>query len=254
MINIEKNSYKFSEAYQYSAYDNDFLIEFIKLRMEYIRPYIKNRKKILELGCGQGILGEMIKRENQCEIYGTDISKSGIRLARGRGLHAKIADLNKRLPYKSNSFDAIVSDSLLEHIYRTDQLLGEMYRVLKPGGICITITPNLSFWLNRVIFIFGCYPIFLECSEKFKTYGIKPLNIFIKDMHAMGHVRVFNMSALEDMFRYHRFSVLAKKGIPLGWQMPPFLKQTYGFLDRIFSLFPSLSRDIFLVAEKNHEH
>jgi ubiquinone/menaquinone biosynthesis C-methylase UbiE len=247
---MENSKHEFSGAYQYNASDNDLSADYFRSRMKYIRPYLRVGERILELGCGNGQLSEMMKKETGGEVYGIDISKSGVTLACRRGVLARIADLNKRLPYKNNYFDTIVSNQLLEHIYKTDHLLDEIYRVLKPGGICITITPNLSFWLNRILFVFGFYPIFLECSEKFKDYGMKSLIFLIKDKYAMGHVRIFNLSALEDIFQRHKFNIRTKKGLPLSWQLPSILNQIYRFVDRTFSLFPSLSRDILLVAEK----
>lgn len=245
-----KNNHNFFKAYRYREKDPDRAPEYLRTRLNNFRPYLGGQGKLLELGCGNGLLGEILKKETLYEIYGADISKSGIRLARKSGIRAKIADLNEKLPYKDNYFDRIVSDQVIEHIYNTDHLIDEIHRILKPGGVCMTITPNLSFWLNRILFVFGFYPIFLECGEKYKDYGMMPLKFFIKDKYAVGHVRIFNLLALEDIFMRHKFIIRMKKGLPLSWQLPPFLKYIYEIIDGIFSRFPSLSRDILLVTEK----
>lgn len=236
--------------YRYSEGERTVPIDVINSRLTRMRPYMPKKGKMLELGCGDGLLASALKKETGAEVYGVDISKSGVGLACKRGVRARVADLNKTLPYKDAYFDLIISDQALEHVYKPEHLLDEIYRVLKPDGIVITITPNLSFWLNRLLFLFGFYPIFLECGETYKDYGMKSLTSFIKDRYAVGHVRVFNVDALIDMFQRHQFIIREKKGLPLAWELPPGIKEFYNFIDNIYSLFPSLSRDILLVAQK----
>lgn len=237
-------------SYTYNKYGLNVSREYIESRLKFIRPYIKRNMKILELGCGDGLLGEVIKRKFDCELYGIDTSSSGVSLAKRRGIIAKIADLNEDLPYEDNTFDMIFSDQLLEHVYRTDHLLDEMHRILKPGGVVITITPNLSFWVNRILFPFGFYPMFLEASEKTKIYGLKSLKRFITDSKSMGHIRVFNKAALLDIFQNHNYFIAAIKGSSLSWILPSLLKHLYDHMDRFFALFPPLSRDIVVIAFK----
>jgi SAM-dependent methyltransferase len=59
--------------------------------------------------------------------------------------NVKIADLRKRLPWPNNSFDAVFSSHLLEHLYRQEalNLLKEVHRVLVPGGLCRMLVPDL---------------------------------------------------------------------------------------------------------------
>jgi len=243
-------SNQYVQSYTYNVLSGNVDREYINKRLTYIRPNLKNVKKILELGCGDGLLAVEVKKESGCEVYGLDISRSGIALAKERGIHAQLADLNEDLPYKDATFDIIFSDQLLEHIFRTDHLLDEMYRVLKPNGVVITVTPNLSFWLNRILFLFGFYPMFLEVSENTKIYGLKSLKRFIIDKNSMGHIRVFNLEALKDIFQNHGFRLKMIHGDSLSWNLPSPFKQFYDLLDRFFSLFPSLSRDLIIEVNK----
>lgn len=228
----------------------DFLQKRIDRRIKELLPYTRGAKKILELGCGKGLLAARLKKYVDAEFFGTDISQSGIRLAKKRGIQAIRTDLNKPLPYKDNTFDVIFSDQLLEHIYDTDMVVGEMYRTLKSGGYGITITPNLSFWLNRILFPFGVYPLFLETSLQSKLYGLKFLKHFVKETESVGHIHVFNKAALIDMFESNTFDVIDVKGLPLSWSMPQPFQLIYDAIDALCALMPSIARDLVIVVKK----
>ena len=59
----------------------------------------------------------------------------------------KVADVEKGLPYKSNYFDIVFTECLFEHLKNPNELLKEIYRVLKKGGQLILITDNAGFIL-----------------------------------------------------------------------------------------------------------
>lgn len=220
-------------------------------RMKLFTPYIREGDRVLELGCGKGLLGEQIQMSTEALVYGVDISPSGIQLAKKRGVLAKVADLNKRLPFNNGYFDVIVSDQLFEHVYKTDHLLSEIFRILKPGGIVVTVTPNLSFWLNRIFFMFGIYPVFLETGELSKTYGMRWLKKNIADSKPQGHIHVFNKSALEDIFVAHGFTISRVFGSPFPWQLPKLTLIAYNAVDKLFAHWSGLARDIVLIATKH---
>lgn len=59
------------------------------------------------------------------------------------------ADMNERLPYEDATFDAVVSIEGIEHIRRPFDFVGECARILKPGGVLILTTPNISSLRSR---------------------------------------------------------------------------------------------------------
>ena len=240
-----------AEAYSYTEEQIDLSLQKrIDQRVEEILQYVYPADKILELGCGKGLLAARLNQKVHAEIHGIDISSSGVLLAKKLGIKAIKADLNRTLPYKNNTFDVIFSDQLLEHIYDTDNLINEMYRILKPGGVAVTITPNLSFWLNRILFLFGFYPIFLEVSNKTKTYGTLFLKHVIKEFQSVGHIHVFNKASLTDIFRSNGFKIIDIKGLPLSWKMMQPLQLFYDLIDSACSRFPSIARDLVIVVKK----
>jgi tRNA (uracil-5-)-methyltransferase TRM9 len=113
---------------------------------------LKKGQKILDLGCGNGLLipGVMSKGA----VYtGSDISNKLIAIAKKRykkevkekKVRFVIADAVK-LPFKNNSFDMAVSFSVLHHIPSEDlriKFFKEINRVVKPGGMAVVSVWNL---------------------------------------------------------------------------------------------------------------
>jgi ubiquinone/menaquinone biosynthesis C-methylase UbiE len=99
-------------------------------------------ENVLDLGCGSG-RHLVFLAKNGFDVYGIDIAKHGIKISKkwlkAENLKAKLkfADMYKKLPYKSNFFDAIVSTQTLHHSKIEDirNLIKEMERILKPRGL-----------------------------------------------------------------------------------------------------------------------
>ena len=64
-----------------------------------------------------------------------------------------IADLRKRLPFADGQFDAVFSSHTVEHLYRAQALglLKEAFRVIKPGGICRTLVPDMRAMVREYL-------------------------------------------------------------------------------------------------------
>lgn len=98
-------------------------------------------KNILDLGCGYGRNLLYIAKFKEFSLYGIDRSKAGLDLLKKRAkslknIHLKCGDIFKRLPYKDNFFDGIVSIDTIHHTKQSDisTAVKEIERVLKQGG------------------------------------------------------------------------------------------------------------------------
>lgn len=97
---------------------------------------------VLEIGCGSGAYALHIAENIGCRVVGLDVNASGIQnatqLARARKLDGRAnfqqCDVSVRLPFESDSFDAVFANDVLCHIPNRASLLKEICRVLKPGG------------------------------------------------------------------------------------------------------------------------
>jgi ubiquinone/menaquinone biosynthesis C-methylase UbiE len=86
--------------------------------------------KILDNGCGIGILGDYL---SGADIVGSDISGEMLKKAEGKIKELVLAD-SENLPFANNSFDVIFARSLLHHLPYPERGVDECYRTLKPGG------------------------------------------------------------------------------------------------------------------------
>lgn len=86
---------------------------------------------ILDLGCGDGILTEKLVSLG-CDVIGVDSSVEQIAAAQKRGLKAMVMDGHHlRL---QNQFDAVFSNAALHWMKRPDEVIAQVWQVLKPGG------------------------------------------------------------------------------------------------------------------------
>lgn len=99
-------------------------------------------KKVLDLGCGSG-RHTVYLAKHKFDVYGFDIARKGIEITKNwlkeKGFKAnlKIGSAYKRLPYKDNFFDAIISTQVIHHakIEKIRKLIREIERILKPKGL-----------------------------------------------------------------------------------------------------------------------
>jgi ubiquinone/menaquinone biosynthesis C-methylase UbiE len=107
-------------------------------------------KSMLDLGAGMGGLSVAVLLEYgekglrlQSMDYNPDYCHIARLRARRYGLNLPIAvAAGEHLPYPAATFDLITCLDVLEHVASTDEVLREMRRVLKPGGIVLTTIPN----------------------------------------------------------------------------------------------------------------
>ena len=85
--------------------------------------------KILDHGCGTGLLSEFLKRD---DLVGCD-SSAGMLKVRGSG---DLTDVEK-LPYEDNQFDRVLSFSVLMNCKNPEKAILEIKRVLKPKGTIV---------------------------------------------------------------------------------------------------------------------
>jgi len=103
---------------------------------------------LLECGAGSGVLSLHMKSTRGYDCTLLDNSEAGLNLGRqnfnqnAQEAIFKLADV-ENMPFDDNQFDIIYSGGLLHHFEDLGQVLTEMYRVLKPGGLmAATVIPD----------------------------------------------------------------------------------------------------------------
>lgn len=134
-----------------------------KTRMLFIQERLLNRykplkniqniflkKKLLDLGCGGGILSESLAKKG-AKVTALDTSKSLIKLAQKRALEKKLT-INYQvgeissLKNKKNKFDIIISLEVIEHVANYKIFLEDIFSCLSKNGIIIISTINRNFF------------------------------------------------------------------------------------------------------------
>ncbi len=120
-------------------------------RFQFFDRYIPQWQglKVLDVGCGGGFSCEFMAKKGTI-TYGIDSSAKCIETAQrhscenGLDINYKVG-VAESLPYQDNTFDVVICVDVLEHVYDYRQVVSEIYRVLKPGGIFFYDTINRNF-------------------------------------------------------------------------------------------------------------
>lgn len=125
-------------------------------------------KRCLEIGCATGTSGWLLRQR------GGDWSSSDFDIAQVESARELLQDdvvflEEHRLPFADGSYDVVVGINFLEHLEDDVEFVGEMVRVLKPGGTFILTCPDAA--TNRL------------------GYRVKKMYRFTADTGGFGHVR-----------------------------------------------------------------
>lgn len=99
-------------------------------------------QRVLEVGGGPGELAERMQRELGASVAFVDLSPRMVELARARGVAAQVGDVQD-LPFEDGSFDTVVAAWMLYHVPDLDRGVGEIARVLRPGGALVAVTNSV---------------------------------------------------------------------------------------------------------------
>ena len=148
-----------------------------------VRNFFKNvhNKKILEIGCGEGGLLEMLRQSNH--VWGVDISESGVHKTLDKGIFCHHADAsNETLPFDSEFFDVVITLETIEHVENPHRMLWEVKRILKEKGILLISIPGEKVYHPFIypgLFAKKSFSMFLEQMgfhiERVSGWGQAPL-------------------------------------------------------------------------------
>ena len=213
---------------QRNAFD-EYIADIRNTRYQKVEKIIRKLKKgsVLEIGCCGGEFLELLRKQGW-KVKGIEISKKAVQRARSKKIDVKTYDVNKKIPFKDESFDVIFAGELVEHVFDDVKFLNECYRLLKKGGSVILTTPNLLSLKNRFLMLFGFNPRYVLSPYHYHVYTLKVLG------------EVFKKS----LFKYPKF-----KGnfIIYSKNREPILG---GIFEALADFLPSLAEHFVIYAKK----
>lgn len=113
--------------------------------------------RVLDLGCGDGVLLDLLQRERGCSGYGVEIADGNVLKCIRRGVDVIQLNLDEGLAmFDDASFDVVLQIDTLQHLRNAEVMLRETARV---GRLGIVAFPNFAHWPNRLSIARGRMPV-----------------------------------------------------------------------------------------------
>jgi ubiquinone/menaquinone biosynthesis C-methylase UbiE len=199
-------------AEEFTAYMKKFTDLYIVLSTIIKNHTTTPHPRILDLGCGPGLLSvEILKQIPDAIVIGIDPLIKMLLLAQentkksGVQIFEPVLGVSEKTPLKDNSIDTIVSRFSLPYWKQPHDSFLEMYRVLKPNGKIVFEALNRNF-------------------PKWKLFGIKVgmlLNHAGRDVtkyHADAYALAHTQEEVEMYFKKSGFAILEKQGTNNEWK------------------------------------
>jgi methionine biosynthesis protein MetW len=172
----------------------------MKQEFKIIANNIENNTRVLDVGCGDGVLIEYLKQEKNIDVRGLEISKDKVQTCISKGL--TVIEGNAEIDLKqfpNNSFDYVVLSQTLQAFLNPEMVINELLRV---GKRAIVTIPNFGFWKVRLHLLFkGTMPVTKTLPDEwYNTPNLHMCTIkdFVKFSKTM-NFKIFKSIALNNM-------------------------------------------------------
>ncbi len=207
-------------------------------RCKIVKKIYKEPGEILDVGCATGLfLNEMEKLG--WKVNGVEPNKNAAKYAKKRfGLDVFCGYLNDA-KFPGGSFDVITLWDVLEHVPSPNELMEEINRLLKPGGLVIGTLPNAKAWER---YLFGEYWVGWEIPRHYRTHTPETITKFLQDK-SFKDINIFSFIGRHGAF------MLSVEFWLNTWKAEKWKKRfIHAFLGSL--PFRIISHPFFLIAEK----
>lgn len=170
-------------------------------------------RRVLDLGCGTGEFGRVLKEKNACEVVGVTHSGAEAEAAFEHLDRVLVQDLNHFEPAGLGKFECVVCSHVLEHLYRPEEFLPSLKNSLAPDGLLIVALPNVLQWRQRFEFLRGNF--------RYTDGGLMDRT----------HYRFYDWSTAHALLSGSGYEVLESEACG-GFPMSRYLAGLGGWLDR----------------------
>ena len=185
-------------------------------------------RRILDLGCSDGQMGEMLRLGGHTVIGVDCVKLDGV----GARLDGFVeADLNLGIPSEvGTGFDVVLGADIFEHLAQPQKLLAQIPEVLAPRGVSMVSVPNFAHWYPRL------------------RVGLGYFDYERRGIFDAGHLRFFTQRSFENMAKRAGLRVRRRaiSGLPVdsldrGGETSRWVKETFSAFDKTgMTLFPGL--------------
>ncbi|OEZ33576.1 bifunctional 3-demethylubiquinone 3-O-methyltransferase/2-octaprenyl-6-hydroxy phenol methylase [Francisella endosymbiont of Amblyomma maculatum] len=173
------------------------------LRLEFIKKFTDlNNKKIIDIGCGGGILSESLTK-NSNHIYGLDASSQAISIAKEHAKQNKLkinyinSTVEDFVIQGNLNFDIVTCMEMLEHVPDPESIIASIAKLIKKDGLFFasTLNRNLKSYLLSIVAA--------EHILKMVPQGTHHYNKFIKPYELIKTAEKYGFTALKIIGVYY---------------------------------------------------
>lgn len=124
---------------------------FSDIREDMVAFVPSNTKKMLDIGCGQGLFGKLCKEKLNCEVHGIELVEPMGNIAKQYLDKVLIGDARDNLMLlKDEKYDLITMNDVIEHIINPEDFINLLTKYLKPNGKILFSIPNFRYIYNLI--------------------------------------------------------------------------------------------------------
>lgn len=120
------------------------LRDHLDLLVRYLPSTAFGSGRLLDVGCGDGEALEIL-RDLGWKVQGVEVDPQAVAAALSRSLNVQHGTLHE-VAFEQDTFDAVTSSHVIEHVHDPREFLAESRRILRSGGVLIAVTPNATAW------------------------------------------------------------------------------------------------------------
>lgn len=171
-------------------------------RTEVINLIPRNCTKILDIGCGSGEFGRILKQQRQIEAWGVEPVDEAAKIAEKHLDHVICGFFDESINFPLNYFDAVIFNDSLEHFQDSYSPLHLAKKLIKPDGYIIASLPNFRYIVN-------IEHILMDMDFKYTDEGILDKT----------HLRFFTLKSMQRLFNDVGLDIIDIQGInPHSWK------------------------------------
>lgn len=166
-------------------------------RSEMLRYLPKNAKIVLDIGCGEGCFGELIKKYNNSEVWGIELSPHAAEKAKVKLDRIYIGNIETdQFDLPEEYFDCVVFNDVLEHLYYPWDVLKQVKKLLKNSGYVLASIPNIRYYRQVQRFLLN------------GDWDYEPRGLLDRT-----HLRFFTCKSMRKLFEQSGYTAISIEGL-----------------------------------------